>query len=77
MLEKIRDILEEYVEVPKEQITQNTNLLADLKLSSLDMVSIIVAFEDEFGITIPDRKLPEIITVGDVIGLLKDEYGIG
>lgn len=76
MLEKFRDILEEYVEVPRKQITQDTNLLTDLQLSSLDVVDIIVAIEDELGILIPDRKLSEIITVGDVIRLLKDEYGI-
>lgn len=48
----------------------------ELELSSLDMVNIIVAFEDEFGIEIPDRKLSEIITVEDVIRLLGDKCGI-
>lgn len=76
MLEKIRNILEEYVDIPKEQISMETNLLNDLGLSSLDVVNIIVAFEDEFGIEIPDRKLSEIVTVGDVVKLLQDEYGM-
>ncbi|MGN0376826.1 MAG: acyl carrier protein [Suilimivivens sp.] len=76
MLEKVRNILEEYVDVPKEQIIMETNLLNDLGLSSLDVVNIIVAFEDEFGIEIPDRKLSEIVTVGDVVKLLQEEYGI-
>lgn len=76
MLEKVRNILEEYIDVPKEQITMETNLLNDLGLSSLDVVNIIVAFEDEFGIEIPDRKLSEIMTVGDVVKLLQEEYGM-
>lgn len=76
MLERIRNIIEEYVDIPKDQITMETNLLNDLGLSSLDVVNIIVAFEDEFDIEIPDRKLSEIITVGDVVNLLKEEYGI-
>lgn len=76
MLEKVRNILEEYIDVPKEQITMETNLLNDLGLSSLDVVNIIVAFEDEFGIEIPDRKLSEIVTVGDVVKLLQEEYGM-
>lgn len=75
MFEKIRDILVEFVDVPKEQITMETNLLADLELSSLDVVNIIVAFEDEFEIEIPDRKLLEIVTVEDVVRLL-EECGI-
>lgn len=73
MLDRIRDMLEEYVEIPKEQITMETNLLNDLGLSSLDLVSIVVAFEDEFDIEIPDRKISEIITVGDIVEILKVE----
>lgn len=77
MLDKIRNLLEDYIDVQKEQITLETNLLNDLGLSSLDVVNIIVAFEDEFEIEIPDRKLSEIITVGDVMRMLHEEYGIG
>jgi acyl carrier protein len=71
MLEKIRDILVEYVDVPREQITMETNLLTDLGLSSLDVINIVVAFEDEFGIEIPDRKLTEIVTVEDIVRFLQ------
>jgi acyl carrier protein len=76
MLNRIRDILEEYVDVPKEQINLETSFMYDLGLSSLDVVNIMVAFEDEFGIEIPERKLSEIITVEDVVNLLRDDYGI-
>jgi acyl carrier protein len=71
MLEQIRNILVEYVDVPKEQITLETNLLTDLGLSSLDVVNIVVAFEDEFGIEIPDRQLAKIVTVEDVVRFLQ------
>jgi acyl carrier protein len=71
MLEQIRNILVEYVDVPKEQITLETNLLMDLGLSSLDVVNIVVAFEDEFGIEIPDRQLAKIVTVEDVVRFLQ------
>ena len=70
MIEKIRDILEEYVDIPREELTMETNLRTDLGLSSLDMVGIIVAFEDEFGVEISDRKLSEIITIGDAVEAL-------
>lgn len=76
MLEKIRDILEEYVNIPKEQINLATSFATDLEMSSLDIVDVIVAFEEAFGIEIPDRKLSEIITVEDVINILHNDYGI-
>ena len=76
MLERIRDILVEYVDVPREQITLATNLLSDLGLSSLDIVDVIVAFEEEFGIEVPDRKFSRIVTVEDVVRML-EEYEIG
>lgn len=75
MLDKIKNILAEYADI-NENITEETNLINDLELSSLDLVNIIVAFEDEFNIEIPDRKISEIITVGDIICLLKEEFGI-
>ena len=76
MLDRIRNILGEYVDVQKEQITLETNLLKDLGLSSLDVVNIIVALEDEFGIEIQDRKVSEIIIVEDIVRMLYVEYGI-
>lgn len=76
MLDRIRNVLEEYVDIPKEQITMETNLLNDLDFSSLDLVNIIVAFEEEFDIEIPDRKISKIVTVRDVVEILKQDYGI-
>lgn len=76
MLEKIRDILGEYVEMPRKEIGVESAFIEDLGLSSLDVVDIIVAFEEAFDVEISDRKLMEIVTVGDVINLLNEEYGI-
>ncbi len=73
MLDKIRDILVEYVEVPKEKITEEAKLIADLGLSSLDVMDVVLAFEEEFNVVIPDRKLLDIITVEDMIQLLEEE----
>lgn len=76
MLDRIRNVLKEYVEIPVEQINMKTSLLNDLGFSSLDLVSIVVAFEEEFDIEIPDRKISKIVTVGDVVQILKQDYGI-
>ena len=73
MLERIKDILVEYVEVPREEITEESKLVADLGLSSLDVMDVVVAFEDEFNVKIPDRKLLQIVTIEDMMKLLEEE----
>lgn len=71
MLETVKEILLEYTEVPANEITLATNLAADLDLNSLDIVNIVVAFEDEFGIEIPDRAIRDLTTVEDVVKYLE------
>ena len=50
-----------------------TNLLTDLGLSSMDKVNLIVAVENAFDIEIPEDKLRNIITVGDVVSIIREE----
>ena len=71
MLEKVKQILLEYTEVPSSEITLKTDLMNDLDLNSLDIVNIVVAFEDEFGIEIPDRAIRDLTTVEDIIKCLE------
>uniref|UniRef100_UPI00405650F5 acyl carrier protein n=1 Tax=Acetatifactor sp. TaxID=1872090 RepID=UPI00405650F5 len=75
MLDKIRDILVEYVEIPREEITEESKLMADLGFSSLDVMDVVLAFEEEFKVEIPDRKLLEIVTIEDMIKILEEELG--
>ncbi len=71
MLERVIDILAEYTELDKEKITGKTGLVTDLELSSLDVINLVVAFEDEFDIEIPDQKIKELVTVGDIVEYLE------
>lgn len=71
MLEKVKEILLEYTEVPAGEITLTTDLAADLDLNSLDIVNIVVVFEDEFGIEIPDRAIRDLTTVEDIVRYLE------
>ena len=66
MLEKIIEILSEFTLVDKSAITRDSGLINDLELSSLDVINLVVAFEDEFGIEIPDSNIKELVTVGDI-----------
>ncbi len=69
MFEKVVEILMEHVEA--DSITPESTLIGDLGLSSLDVVNVVVAFEDTFDIEIPDRIIPELITVADIVNYLE------
>lgn len=72
MLEKLRDILGEYVKCERNEITADSELRGDLGLSSLDLVSVAVAVEEKLGVEIPDRQVNMLRTVGDVIKFLEN-----
>lgn len=73
MLEKLRAVLSEQVDIKNKEIDLETNLLNDLGLSSMDKVNLIVAVENAFDIEIPEDKLRNIITVGDVVSIISEE----
>lgn len=71
MLEKIIRMLSEYTDVPADQINANSDFVLDLHIDSVDMVAMVMTLEDEFGVQIPDDKLGDLRTVGDVVRLLE------
>ncbi|MCQ2462558.1 MAG: acyl carrier protein [Clostridia bacterium] len=72
MLEKLREIICEFVNIDPNDITENTNIRSDLGLNSLELVNLAVAIENEFDLEIPDREVEGIETIGDVIKLLEN-----
>lgn len=71
MIERVVNILADFTTLEKEKITKETGLITDLGLSSLDIINVVVVFEDEFGIEIPDQKIKELVTVGDIVEYLE------
>ena len=71
MIEKVIDILVNFTTLEKKMITEKSSLVTDLGLSSLDVINVVVAFEDEFDIEIPDQKIKELVTVGDIVEYLE------
>lgn len=71
MIEKVIEILSEFTELKSEDMNQDTRLIADLCLNSLDVVNVVVEFEDEFNIEIPDEKIKELQTIGDIVKFLE------
>lgn len=70
MLEKTIEILSKHVKEGIE-INPESALVADLGLTSLDIVDIIVSFEDEFDMEIPDQIIPSLSTVQDIANYLE------
>lgn len=71
MFEKVVSLLADYSDVPAGEITMDSDCVVDLHIDSVDMVALVMTMEDEFGIQIPDEKLAELHTVGDVVRLLE------
>ena len=70
--EKIREVLVAQFGVDESAIKPETSIIDDLGADSLDVVELIMAFSDEFGIDIPDDAAERISTVGDVVAYLKE-----
>ena len=72
MLEKIKEINIEKLNLQGVEITEETSFKDDLGADSLDLFELVMAVEEEFEIEMPQDDLENIETVGDVIKLLKD-----
>ncbi len=70
--EKVYGIVSEQLSVPKEEITRDSKFVDDLKADSLDVVELVMAFEDDFGISIPDDDYEKIQTVGNAIDYIEE-----
>ena len=65
--EKVKDIIVEQLGVNPEQVTPQASFIEDLGADSLDIVELVMAFEEEFGVEVPDDDAEKLQTVGDVI----------
>ncbi len=72
MLEKVKDIICDYVDIDRDEITENSDLRNDFGLNSLDTINIAVALEEAFGVAISDRQMATLYTVGDVIKFISE-----
>ena len=73
MIEKLTKIICEHTGNNDITITEDTVLIADLGLNSLDLVNLACIVEDEFDIEIPDRAIKDFKTVGDVISFIEKQ----
>ena len=69
--ERVKKIVVEHLGVEPDKVTENASFIDDLGADSLDTVELVMAFEEEFGIEIPDDAAEKIQSVGDEIGFIK------
>lgn len=70
MKEEVIKIIASVAEVPEESINLNTNLIADLDLESLDLVTLVSEIENKYELEIPDKEIKKIQTVEDIVNFL-------
>ena len=68
---RVREIIINELGVESEKVTDDASFVEDLGADSLDTVELVMAFEEEFGIDIPDEDAEQMRTVGDAIAYLK------
>ena len=71
MLDKVRETIVEQLGVEPDQVKPESNFVDDLGADSLDTVELIMSFEEEFGVEIPDTEAEKIKTVQDVINYIE------
>ena len=68
---KVRDIVAEQLGVDPATIKPEASFIADLGADSLDVVELVMAFEENFDVEIPDDAAEKIVTVGDAVSFLE------
>ena len=71
--DKVKDIIVEQLGVNPEQVTQQAKFIEDLGADSLDTVELVMAFEEEFNVEVPDEEAEKLQTVGDVVKYIEDK----
>ena len=70
--ERVKEIICEQLGVEENEVAPNAKFIEDLGADSLDTVELVMAFEEEFDLEIPDEDAEKITTVGDAIQYIKD-----
>jgi acyl carrier protein len=73
--EKVKDIIVEELGVERDKLSSEASFMEDLGADSLDTVELVMAFEKEFDIDIPDEEAEKLRTVGDAMKYLHEKMG--
>lgn len=73
--EQVKKIVVEHLGVEEDKVTEEAKFVDDLGADSLDTVELVMAFEEEFGVEIPDDAAEKIVSVKDAISFIKENAG--
>jgi len=73
--DRVKKIVVEHLGVEEDKVTPDASFIDDLGADSLDSVELVMAFEEEFGVEIPDDAAEKINTVGDAIKYIDENAG--
>jgi acyl carrier protein len=71
IFEKVQKIIAEQLGIDKEEVTLESQIVDDLGADSLDVIELLMMFEEEFDIEITDEESEKLLTVGDVVEYIK------
>jgi acyl carrier protein len=75
VFDRVKAIVIKHLEAPPEKVTDKASFIDDLGADSLDNVELVMAFEEEFSIEIPDDAAEHIQTVGDAVTFIQSKLG--
>ena len=73
--ERVKKIVVEHLGVEEDKVSENASFIDDLGADSLDTVELVMAFEEEFNLEIPDDAAEKIGTVGDAVKHISEAVG--
>lgn len=73
MLQKIKELIYPVINNKDVVIDENTVILKDLDINSYDIVELICVLEDEFDVSVPDKKIKSLVTIGDIIRYIESQ----
>ena len=73
VLDKVKKIIVDQLDVEEDKVTEAASITDDLGADSLDVVDLVMSFEEEFDIEIPDDQVEKIKTVGDIVKFIEEK----
>ncbi|OHD95181.1 MAG: acyl carrier protein [Sulfurimonas sp. GWF2_37_8] len=72
LIDDIKEVVVEQLSVSADEVKEDSKFVEDLGADSLDVVELVMALEEEFGIDIPDEEAQKLRTVGDAVSYIKN-----
>ncbi|MCH8298923.1 MAG: acyl carrier protein [Candidatus Marinimicrobia bacterium] len=69
-VEKIKQIISTELEIDEAEVVDSASLIDDLGADSLSVMELMIAFDDEFGVEVPEEDYDKLLTVGDIVNYI-------